>query len=127
MIPPANGGADAARTSYATADAPAAPFGHHRSANLNFVPRPQREVPPPLEGNDLIITASCTAAWAVALIVVVVLRHHLPAGHNWWIWVCVTGLGLGVFGLIYVPYLKRSRAKAAQRRAQAAQARQSSS
>ncbi|HET9897484.1 MAG TPA: DUF2530 domain-containing protein [Streptosporangiaceae bacterium] len=83
------------------------------------MPRPQREVPPPLEGNDLIITATCTIAWAVALIVVFALRHDIPSSNHWWIWTCLTGLGLGLFSLVYVPHLKRSRARAAHRRAQA--------
>lgn len=108
-----------ARTKYATGTAPAAPFDHHRSANLNFVPKPQREVPPPLEGNDLIIAVSGTIAWAVALVVLLLVRDHLPAARQWWIWVCLTGFGLGVFSLLYVPRLKRSRAKTAQQRADA--------
>ncbi len=85
------------------------------------MPNQQREVPPPLEGNDLIMTATVTIAWAVALIVVFALRQHLPAASHWWIWTCLTGFGLGLFGLIYVPHLKRSRERAAQRRAQARQ------
>ncbi len=85
------------------------------------MPKPQREVPPPLEGNDLIIASTATIAWAVALIVVFALRHHLPQASHWWIWTCVTGFGLGLFGLIYVPHLKRSRARAAQKREQARQ------
>ena len=84
------------------------------------MPKPQREVPPPLEGNDFVITASLTAAWAVALVLVLVLRHHLPHGSHWWIWTCAAGFGMGLFGLAYVPHLKRSRARAAARRAERA-------
>jgi hypothetical protein len=73
-------------------------------------------VPPPLEGNDRVITLTGTVAWAVALIVVIALRHSLPPGSHWWIWTCATGFGLGLFGLIYVPWLKRSRARATARR-----------
>jgi H+/Cl- antiporter ClcA len=80
------------------------------------VQRPYREVPPPLEGNDFVITLTGTIAWAVALIVVIAVRHSLPPGSHWWIWTCVTGFGLGLFGLVYVPWLKRSRTKAATRR-----------
>ncbi len=82
--------------------------------------RPRREVPPPLEGNDFVITATITAAWAVALVVVLLLRHHLPADGHWWIWTCAAGFGMGLFGLAYVPHLKRSRARAAARRAERA-------
>lgn len=80
---------------------------------------PKREVPPALEGNDQMIAAVGTAAWAVALIVVVILRNHLPPSSHWWIWTCVVGVGLGVFGLVYIPRLKRSRARAADERASA--------
>jgi Protein of unknown function (DUF2530) len=79
-------------------------------------------VPPPFEGDDRLITASITAGWAVALIVLLILRNHLAAADRWWIWVPVAGLALGLFGLAYVPYLKRSRDRAARRRSlQAAQ------
>jgi hypothetical protein len=84
--------------------------------------KPQREVPPPLEGSDFVITATITAAWAVALIVVLLVRSHLPTGGRWWIWTCAAGFGMGLFGLAYVPHLKRSRAKAAARRAERAAA-----
>jgi len=49
----------------------------------------------------------------------VAVRADLPASDRWWIWTCVTGAGLGIFGLLYVPRLKRSRARAAERRARA--------
>ena len=78
--------------------------------------QPLREAPPPLEGNDLVIAAAGTVAWAIALIVLFLLRHQLTASSHWWIWTCLTGFGLGLFGLVYVPYLKRTRARAAARR-----------
>ena len=59
------------------------------------------------------MTATITAAWAVALVVVLVVRDALPAGSGWWGWTCVTGLVMGLFGLGYVPMLKRGRARAA--------------
>jgi len=76
------------------------------------MPKPYREVPPALEGNDRLIAAIGTGVWAVALIVVLVLRHHLSPSDHWWIWTCVVGVGLGLFGVVYVPILKRSRARA---------------
>lgn len=79
----------------------------------------RRPVPPPLEANDQLVALVISAGWALALIILLALRSHIPAADRWWIWTCVTGLGLGLFGLAYVPYLKRSRARAAQRRAQA--------
>src|SRR5215472_2266614 len=78
--------------------------------------QPRSEAPPPLEGNDQLITVIITAAWAVALIVLLSLGDFLPSSKHWWIWTCVTGVGLGLFGVVYVPFLKRSRARAAERR-----------
>jgi drug/metabolite transporter (DMT)-like permease len=78
-----------------------------------------RPTPEPLEANDQMVTAVITAGWAIALIVLLVIRPDIPAPDRWWIWTCVAGLGLGVFGLLYVPRLKRSRERAARRRAEA--------
>jgi membrane protein DedA with SNARE-associated domain len=74
--------------------------------------KPSRDVPPPLEGNDQLITAAGTVAWAVALIVLVIMRNHIPDSSHWWIWTCAVGVGLGVFALAYIPRMKRSRARA---------------
>jgi H+/Cl- antiporter ClcA len=63
------------------------------------------------------VTAVITGGWVIALIVLLALRSEIPPAERWWIWTCVTGVGLGVFGLLYVPRLKRSRERAAQRRA----------
>jgi ABC-type nickel/cobalt efflux system permease component RcnA len=75
--------------------------------------------PPPLEANDQLVTASITVGWAVALVVLLIVRSSLPADAWWWIWTCVTGLVMGLFGLWYVPRLKRGRSRAAARRAAA--------
>ena len=77
------------------------------------------EPPPPLEANDQLVAGSLTIGWAVALIVLLIVRDRLPASARWWIWVCVTGLAMGLFGLWYVPRLKRGRERAAARRAAA--------
>jgi uncharacterized protein DUF2530 len=79
--------------------------------------------PPPLEGNDQLVTGIITAGWAIALIVLLIVRDSLPSDVRWWIWTCAAGLGLGLFGLWYLPRLKRSRTRAAQARAQALLAR----
>ena len=79
--------------------------------------RPRRPAPPPLEANDQLVTAVITAGWAVALIIVLIAGGSIPAADRWWIWTCATGLGVGVFGLCYVPVLKRSRIRAEQHRA----------
>jgi hypothetical protein len=77
------------------------------------------EPPPPLEANDQLVTATITVAWAVAAIVLLAVRGDMPAHDRWWVWVPVTGLVFGLFGLWYVPHLKRSRERTAQRRAAA--------
>ena len=81
--------------------------------------RTQRPSPPPLEANDQVVTAVITAGWVVTLLVLLVLRDRLPAGERWWIWTCAAGLAMGLFGMWYVPRMKRGRARAAARRHQA--------
>jgi len=81
--------------------------------------RSRRPAPPPLEANDQLVAAVGTVAWAVALVVLLILREQIPADERWWIWTCAAGLAMGLFGLWYVPRLKRSRARAAERRRQA--------
>jgi hypothetical protein len=83
------------------------------------VPPDRPQQPPPLEANDQLVTGSITIGWAIALIVLLSVRSSLPAGSRWWIWTCATGLAMGLFGLWYVPRLKRARASAAARRAAA--------
>jgi len=73
--------------------------------------------PPPLEANDQLVTGSITVGWALALIVLLIVRGSLPADARWWIWTCATGLVMGLFGLWYVPRYKRARVRAAARRA----------
>jgi hypothetical protein len=82
------------------------------------VSTPQRPAPPPLEGDDRLITGVLTGVWVVALVVLLIVRGDLAPADRWWIWVPVGGVCMGVFGLVYVPYLKKSRARAAQRREQ---------
>ena len=66
------------------------------------------------------VTVVGTAAWAVALVVLLIARDRLPPGQRWWIWTCVSGVLMGLFALWYVPRLKRGRARAAAGRAAAA-------
>jgi hypothetical protein len=72
--------------------------------------------PPPLEADDVLVVRVITAGWAVALVVLLIVRGSLPAGQRWWVWTCVAGLAFGTFGLWYVPRLKRGRARAAAER-----------
>jgi Protein of unknown function (DUF2530) len=64
------------------------------------------------------VTSVGTAAWAVALVVLLIARDALPAGSRWWVWTCVTGVAMGLFAMWYVPVLKRGRRSAAERRSQ---------
>jgi hypothetical protein len=80
------------------------------------VSRPDRPVPPPLEGDDRLITAVITAGFVIALVVLLIVRDRLPAADRWWVFVPALGTVFGLFGFAYVPHLKRSRARAAQRR-----------
>jgi hypothetical protein len=78
--------------------------------------RPRRPEPAPLQTNDVLGIAMGTVAWAVAL--VALLLYGLPARDQWWLWVCVAGMGLGLFGVWYTPRIHRSRAAQAARHAE---------
>ena len=93
------------------------PSTPRRTRNVGDVSNTRRPAPPPLEANDQLVTAVITGGWVIALIVLLALRSEIPPAERWWIWTCVTGVGLGLFGLLYTPHLKRSRERAARRRA----------
>jgi hypothetical protein len=63
------------------------------------------------------VTLAITLGWVLALVVLVSVRSALPADVRWWIWTCVCGLAMGLFGLWYVPFLKRRRERIAAERA----------
>ena len=67
------------------------------------------------------MTLVITAGWVLALIIVSCLRSELPADVRWWVWTCLTGVLMGLFGLWYVPLLKRRRARIAADRARLAE------
>jgi hypothetical protein len=73
-----------------------------------------------MQTNDVRIAATGTVAWAIALIVLLVVG--LPSEDRWWLWVCAAGIGIGLFAMWYVPRLQSGReraeaARAAERRA----------
>ena len=74
----------------------------------------RRPAPAPLEASDFQVTASITLGWVVALVVLLSVYSLLPPGQRWWLWTCVAGVVMGLFGLLYVPFLKRRRAALAQ-------------
>jgi uncharacterized membrane protein YbhN (UPF0104 family) len=60
-----------------------------------------------LKNNDMAVMLVGTGLWAVALIILLIVRP--AADHRWWIWTCLAGIGGGVFGLWYVRRQNRSR------------------
>jgi len=53
----------------------------------------------------------------LALIVLLFVRSDLPSDLRWWVWTCVGGVLMGLFGLWYVPFLKHRRERLAAARA----------
>jgi H+/Cl- antiporter ClcA len=76
--------------------------------------RSRRPDPPPIETNDVRVAAAGTVGWAIAL--VVLLIAGLSEDHRWWLWVCVTGVATGLFGIWYIPRLHSARARQEARR-----------
>jgi hypothetical protein len=72
------------------------------------------------------VTVVVTLGWVVALVVLLAIRGVLPADARWWVWTCVAGVAMGLFGLWYVPFLKRRRARIAAAHARHAQGQPSS-
>jgi len=78
--------------------------------------RPRRADPPPLETNDVRIAVAGTAAWAIALVVLLIAGP--PEADRWWIWVCVAGIVIGLFATWYIPRLQSGRARQEAERAE---------
>ncbi len=72
------------------------------------------------------MTLAITTGWMLALIIVFSVRNQLPADVRWWVWTCLTGVLMGLFGLWYVPLLKRRRGRIAAERARLAETQLSS-
>jgi len=72
------------------------------------------------------VTLAITVGWVLALVVVLSVRSALPPDARWWIWTCACGTVMGLFGLWYVPFLKRRRARIAAERAATAESQFSS-
>ncbi|WP_068927708.1 DUF2530 domain-containing protein [Planobispora rosea] len=62
--------------------------------------QPHRQDLQPLKTNDTATILAGMALWAVALVVLLILQPDPE--DRWWIWTCLSGIGLGVFGLWYV-------------------------
>jgi len=55
--------------------------------------------PPPLETDDVAIVAGGTALWAVALVVLLVLKAAGTDVRDWWWQMCACGVVLGLYGV----------------------------
>ena len=61
-----------------------------------------RPDPTPLETDDVKVVAVGTAAWALGLLVLLVLAATDAAEvSNWWLGMCAYGIALGLFGIRY--------------------------
>jgi hypothetical protein len=69
-----------------------------------------------VEADAVPVVVIGTAAWAVLLVVVLVLRllGHEPGAHDDWLWIAVAGVGLGLIGLRTVRRRRTALRKAAQ-------------
>lgn len=66
------------------------------------------------------VVAIGTAVWALLFLGLLPFRERLAdAGHGWWLWTCLVGTLLGLFG---VAYCRRRRAAISRTRARAAEA-----
>lgn len=61
----------------------------------------RRPDPEPLETNDVAIVAAGTVAWAVGLVVLLVLKATGAGVHDWWWQMCAAGAALGLLGVRY--------------------------
>ena len=65
--------------------------------------RARRPDPPPLETDDAKVVLFGTALWAAGLVVLLVLRFaDLADVRDWWLGMCLYGIALGLFGVLYV-------------------------
>ncbi|MDT0304174.1 DUF2530 domain-containing protein [Streptomonospora wellingtoniae] len=78
---------------------------------------PRKPDPEVLESDYRVPTALGTAAWAAALIALLVMGDGLAEQDRWWRWVCLTGIVFGLFGYAYIPRHLRKHAESSRRRA----------
>ncbi|MEU4683583.1 DUF2530 domain-containing protein [Streptomyces xinghaiensis] len=64
---------------------------------------PTREAPEPLEGNVVAVVTGGTVLWFVMFLVQIPFyRWFEGQGLLWWLWTCLAGGGLGLYGIHYV-------------------------
>lgn len=55
-------------------------------------------------------------AWAIAFVALLPFYGELEAeGRTWWLWTCLAGFGLGLFGYEYCRRRRRTRVEVAER------------
>lgn len=65
-------------------------------------PRPVHPEPEPLEADEVKVAAVGTALFALTLLALLPFLDRLEAaGLDWLLWSCVTGIVLGLLGLVY--------------------------
>lgn len=53
-----------------------------------------------------------TALWVIAFVALLPFRGRLDdAGRDWWLWTCLAGAALGLFGLEYCRRRRRARSQ----------------
>ncbi|WP_353510241.1 DUF2530 domain-containing protein [Intrasporangium sp.] len=72
-------------------------------------PRQPGEPLEPVHVPMLKIVEAGIVAWAVALVVTLVVPALHAGDRDWWPWTCVAGMGLGAIGWVY---LRRGRGNA---------------
>lgn len=60
------------------------------------MPRPTKQVPPPLRVDTARVVLAGTALWTAALVVLLLLGDRVD---RMWTWTCVVAIGLAVLGL----------------------------
>ena len=71
--------------------------------------QPRRPDPQPVEVNETRIVAIGVALWALVLVVLAVFFRDELRDHDalWWLWACVVGIVLGLYGLRFVSRRRR--------------------
>jgi len=71
----------------------------------------RRPSPAPVATDDRLAFLVGLAAWVVALVALLVFLEPLrAAGNQWWLWMAIAGVALGVIGLLYTHVRGRRRA-----------------
>ncbi|MGH3341832.1 MAG: DUF2530 domain-containing protein [Carbonactinosporaceae bacterium] len=74
----------------------------NRRNDTGIPARVRRPDPPPFQTNDVRVVSIGTASWLVALLALLPFREQLSEqGKGWWMWTCLAGFGLGLWGITY--------------------------